>query len=156
MGLRGLGQGDGEAERLDLPEVVAELAVGIGAGLVVAVAEVGEPGGRVFQQVPDDDQDGAGDGDLGFGFAAAAGDPVVALAEEGGGAGRAGGGLAEGPAQPGVALALLPGPGTRAGLAGGRGQPRPRPPGGGGGGTGPVPGPLRAGCAGPGSPLAPG
>ena len=35
-GLAGLGEGDGEAERLDLPDVVAELAVGIGAGLVVA------------------------------------------------------------------------------------------------------------------------
>ena len=46
-GLSGLGEGDGEAERLDLPDVVAELAVGIGAGLVVAGAEVGEPGGRV-------------------------------------------------------------------------------------------------------------
>jgi hypothetical protein len=50
--------------------VVAQLAVGVGAGLVVAVAEVGVPGGRVGQQVPDDDQDGAGDGDLGLGFAA--------------------------------------------------------------------------------------
>jgi hypothetical protein len=28
-GLRDLGQGDGEAERLDLPNVVAELAVGL-------------------------------------------------------------------------------------------------------------------------------
>jgi hypothetical protein len=53
---------------------------------VVAVAEVGEPGGGVGQQVPDDEQDGAGHGDLGFGLAAAASDPVVALAEEGGGA----------------------------------------------------------------------
>ena len=47
MGLRGFGKGDLEAEGLDLPDVVAELAVGIGAGLVVAGAEVGEPGGRV-------------------------------------------------------------------------------------------------------------
>jgi hypothetical protein len=46
-GLSGFGEGDGEAEGLDLPDVVAELAVGIGAGLVVAGAEVGEPGGRV-------------------------------------------------------------------------------------------------------------
>ena len=68
------GQGDGEAERLDLPDVVAELAVDIGAGLVVAVAEVGVPGGGIGQQVPDDDQDGAGDGDLGLGLAAAAGE----------------------------------------------------------------------------------
>ena len=35
-GLSGLGEGDGEAEHLDLPDVVAELAVGNGAGLVVA------------------------------------------------------------------------------------------------------------------------
>jgi len=80
MGLSGLGEGDGEAERLDLPHVVAEFAVGVGAGLVVAGAEVGVPGGRVGEQVPDDDQDGAGDGDLGLGLAAAAGDPAVALA----------------------------------------------------------------------------
>src|SRR5262245_15102310 len=46
-GLPGLGEGDGEAERLDLPDVVAELAVGVGTGLVVAGAEVGEPGSRV-------------------------------------------------------------------------------------------------------------
>ena len=50
---------------LDLPDVVAELAVGLGAGLVVAGAEVGEPGPGAGEQVPDDDQDGAGGGDLG-------------------------------------------------------------------------------------------
>ena len=93
--------------------------------LVVAGAEVGEPGGRVGEQVPDDDQDGAGHGDLGFGFAAAAGDPVVPLAEEGVRAGGADGGLAEGAAQVAVALALLPGPGPGPGLAGGRAQPGP-------------------------------
>ena len=118
MGLSGLGEGDGEAECLDLPDVVAELAVGFSVSLVVAGAEVGEPGGRVSEQVPDDDQDGAGDGDLGLGLAAAAGDPAVALTEEGGGAGRVDGGLAEGGAQPGVAPALPPGPGPGAGLAG--------------------------------------
>jgi len=57
MGLCGLGQGDSEAERLDLPDVVAKSAVDIGAGLVVAVAEVGVPGGGVGQQVPDDECD---------------------------------------------------------------------------------------------------
>src|SRR5438045_5828205 len=92
MGLRGFGQGDLEAESLDLPDVVAELAGDIGAGLVVAVAEVGVAGFGVTEQVPDDDQDGAGDGDLGLGLAAAAGDAVVALAEEAGGAGGADGG----------------------------------------------------------------
>jgi len=44
-------------------------------GEAAAGAEVGEPGGWVSEQVPDDDQDGAGDGDLGLGLAAAAGDP---------------------------------------------------------------------------------
>jgi hypothetical protein len=52
VGLGGPGYGDVEAEGLDLPDVVTELAVGIGAGLVVAVAEVGEPGSGVGQQVP--------------------------------------------------------------------------------------------------------
>jgi len=85
-GLRGLGQGDLEGEGLDLADVVAELAVGVGTGLVVARAEVGVPGGWVGQQVPDDHQGGAGRSDLGPGLAAAAGDPVVALAEEGDGA----------------------------------------------------------------------
>src|SRR5215831_4720385 len=138
MGLCRPGQGDSEAECLDLPDVVAEFAVDIGAGLVVAVAEVGVPGGGVGEQVPDDDQDGAGDGDLGFGLAAAAGDPGVAFAEEGGGAGGADGGLAEGPAQPGVALAFLPGPGTGPGLAGGWAQPGPGHQVGGGGEPGHV------------------
>jgi hypothetical protein len=36
-----------EAERVDLPDVVAKLAVDVGAGLVGAVAEVGVPGGTV-------------------------------------------------------------------------------------------------------------
>ena len=71
-GLSGFGEGDGEAECLDLPDVAAELAVDIGAGLV-AGPEVGEPGGGIGEQVPDDDQDGAGDRDLGLGLAAAAG-----------------------------------------------------------------------------------
>ena len=40
-----------EAERLDLPDVVTDLPVDIGAGLVVARAEVGVPGGGVGEQV---------------------------------------------------------------------------------------------------------
>src|SRR6516162_3333057 len=108
MGLRGFGEGDLEAESLDLPDVVAELAGDIGAGLVVAVAEVGVAGFGVTEQVPDDDQDGAGHGDLGLGRAAAAGDPGVALAEEGGGAGGAGGGPAEAAAQVALPWPLLP------------------------------------------------
>jgi hypothetical protein len=138
--LRGLGEGDGEAEGLDLPDVVLQLAVGVEAGLVVAGAEVGEPGFGVLQQVPDDDQDGAGDGDLGLDLAAAAEDPVVALAEEGLGADGAVGGLAEGAAQPGVALALLPGPGAGAGLPRLKDTARPRTPGARRWGTGTCPG----------------
>jgi hypothetical protein len=65
LGLGGLSDGDVEAECLDLAYVVAELAVGVGAGLVVAVAEVGVAGFGAGEQVPNDDQDGACDGDLG-------------------------------------------------------------------------------------------
>src|SRR5258708_27293685 len=109
-GLRGLGEGDGEAERFDLPDVVFDLLVFVGAGLVVAGAEVGEPVGGVGEQVPGDDQDGAGDCDLGLGLAAAAGDAVVPLAEGGLGAGGDVGGPAEDAAPPGVTLTFLPGP----------------------------------------------
>ena len=132
MELRGLGEGDLEPEGLDLPDVVLQLAVGVGAGLVVAGAEVGEPGGGVGEQMPDDDQDGPGDGDLGLGLAAAAGDPVESLAEERIGAGGADGGLAEGPAQVGVART-----GGRTGTA------RPTTLGGRRWGTGSCPGPFR-------------
>jgi hypothetical protein len=59
MELGGLGKGDVEAERFDLPHVVAEPAAGFGAGLVVAVAEVGEAGCGVTEQVPDDHQEGS-------------------------------------------------------------------------------------------------
>ena len=52
IGLGGLGQGDVEAEGLDLADVVAELAVSVEAGQMVAGAEVGEPGGGVGEQVP--------------------------------------------------------------------------------------------------------
>jgi hypothetical protein len=41
-GSGGLGDGDLEAEGLDLADVVVQLAVGVEAGLVVAVAEVEE------------------------------------------------------------------------------------------------------------------
>jgi hypothetical protein len=42
-------------ERFDLPDVVPDLAVLVGAGGVVAGAEVGEPGLGAGQQVPDDE-----------------------------------------------------------------------------------------------------
>jgi hypothetical protein len=58
-GLSGLGEGDGEAERLDLPDVVAELAVGIGAGLVRAASSLtwnyatgAGPGARTGSDAP--------------------------------------------------------------------------------------------------------
>ena len=50
-GSGGLGDGDVEAERFDLPDVVIDLLVCVGAGLVVAGAEVGEPAGGVGEQV---------------------------------------------------------------------------------------------------------
>src|ERR1700730_564513 len=101
--------GDGVAEQcFDLPDVVFDPLVFVGAGLVVAGAEVGVPGGGVGEQVPDDDQDGAGAGDLSLGLAAAAGDAPVAFAEEGISAGGADGGLAEAATQVAVALAFLP------------------------------------------------
>ena len=58
--------GDGEAEGLKLADVVADLSFGAGAVVVVAGAEVVEPGSRVGEQVEDDDEDRAGDGGLGF------------------------------------------------------------------------------------------
>src|SRR5258707_14522900 len=108
-GLRGLGEGDGEAERFDLPDVVFDLLVFVGAGLVVAGAEVGEPVGGGGEQGPGGDQDGAGDCDLGLGLAAAAGGAVVPPAEEGLGAGGGVGGPAEGAAEPRGTLTLLAG-----------------------------------------------
>ena len=52
MGLDGLGDGGGEAECRDLPDVVAQLAVNIESGLLVAEDEVGEPGGVVGEHLP--------------------------------------------------------------------------------------------------------
>src|SRR6266568_5385360 len=100
-----LGEGDGEAERFELPDVVAGLFVFVGAAGVVAGAEFMEGGGRVGEQVPDDHQDGAGDRDQGLELAAAPDDPPVAFAEEGVGLRRGGGGLTEDAFEIGVALA---------------------------------------------------
>jgi len=52
MGLGVLDEGDGKSERLDLPDVIAELAVFAGAVLVIGVAGSGEPGGGLGRQVP--------------------------------------------------------------------------------------------------------
>jgi hypothetical protein len=54
----------------------------VGAGGVVAGAELAVAGGRCGEQVPDDHQDGAGDGDQGLELAAAPDDPPVAFAGE--------------------------------------------------------------------------
>ncbi len=62
----------------------------VGACLVVAVAEVVVAGVGVGEQVPDDREDRVADGDDRASLAAAAGDPVVALAEEGVGPGGCG------------------------------------------------------------------
>ncbi|MDM4721680.1 hypothetical protein QTQ03_19555 [Micromonospora sp. WMMA1363] len=80
------------AEGFELPDEGVELAVGVDAPVVVVGAEVLVAGGRVGEQVPDDDQDGAGDGDEGLAFTAAFDDAPVAFGEEaaaaaGGGAG---------------------------------------------------------------------
>jgi len=85
---------------------------------VVVGAEIAEAGGRVGQQVPDDDEDGAGDRDQGLEFAAAFDDAPVAFAKEGVGFGGGGGGLAERTFQVGVVFAGLAGAGNRLGLDG--------------------------------------
>jgi len=143
VGSGGRGDGDDQAGRLELADVAADLLVFVGAAGVVIGAEVGEPGFGAGEQVPDDDQDGAGNSDLGLGPPAAAGEALMALAEEGCGAGCAGGGLAEVAAQVTVALAFLPGavPGGRTG--GRRGRARPRRPGGQRWGNGTCPGRFR-------------
>ena len=118
----GWAQGDGEAEGLELADVVEGLAVLVDAGRVVVAAEVVEARGGVGEQVPDDDQDGAGDRDEGLELAAAFDQPPVALAEEGVGLGRGGGGFAEDALEVAVALAGLAGPGLGPGLDGLGGQ----------------------------------
>src|SRR5207245_10576809 len=83
-------------------------------------AEVGEVGGGVRQQVPDDGEDGVADGDQGAFLAAAPDDALIAGCEEGAGADGSGGGFAEGAAEPWVALAGGRGLAAAGGLAGGR------------------------------------
>ena len=119
------GEGDVEAEGLELADVVADLAFAADAGVVVVRAEVVEPGCGVGEQVEDDDEDGAGDGGQGLAFPARAGEAAVALAEEGVGAGGGGGDLAEDAVELGVALARAAGGGLLAGLAGLRAAFRP-------------------------------
>jgi hypothetical protein len=79
--------------------VVADLALGVGAGGVVVRTEVDELGLLVGEQRPDDDQDRAAGRHDRWLPAAATGDPSIALAEEGIGAGGADRGLPEDPGQ---------------------------------------------------------
>ena len=116
---------DVQAQGLELADVVADLALPVDVGVVVAGSEVAEPGFGVGQQVEDDDQDGAGDGDYGFALAAAAGQAAVALAGEGTGPAGGGGDLAQDAVEVRVALAGLAGAGLGPGLAGLRAAFRP-------------------------------
>ena len=88
-------EGDAEAQRGELTDVVADLAGGVNAMGVVVGSQVVKACGWVGQQVPNDDQDRAGDRDEGFELAAAFDQASVALAEEGVRLGRSGGGFAE-------------------------------------------------------------
>src|SRR6202171_4002512 len=83
-------EGDSEAQRGELGDVVAHPAFDVDPGDVVVGSEVVEAGEGVGEQVPDDDQDGAGDRDQGLELAATFDDAAVALAEEGVGSGRRG------------------------------------------------------------------
>ena len=78
-GLGGGLQDDPVAEGFELANVVALLALWVGTGVVVAGAEVVEPGALVAKQVSDDDQDGTTYRDHGLLLTAAAGDATVAF-----------------------------------------------------------------------------
>ena len=141
--LGGRGDGDVEAEGLELAEVGADLAVAVGLAIVPAGAEVAEPGAGVGQQVPDDDEDGPADRALGADAADAAGEAAEPLAGEGTGAGRAGRCL--GAVSLEVGVAVPPGglAGAGAGLASDGGEPGPGREVRGGSGTASCPGPFR-------------
>src|SRR4051794_14621290 len=113
--------GDFEAERLELADVIACLPAGVDAagGGVGAPGPGGEGGGEVVgaqvpvgaggvvEQVPDDEEEGAGDRDHGFELPHAFAQPPVAFAEEGLSLGGRAGDLTEYPFEVGVALAGL-------------------------------------------------
>ncbi|MFI6455551.1 hypothetical protein ACIBF6_28795 [Streptosporangium amethystogenes] len=65
-----------------MADVVALLAFGTDAIVVVAGAEVDEVGLGVREKLPDDGEDGAADGDDGSLLAASSGDASVAFSEE--------------------------------------------------------------------------
>jgi hypothetical protein len=96
---------DGVAECFELADEVACSAVFVDAAGVVVGAEVVVAGGRVGEQLPDDDEDRAGDGNERLQFAAAFDEPAVALTEERVRLRGGGGGLAEDAFQVAVALA---------------------------------------------------
>src|SRR5579872_3632594 len=116
--LGGGGDGDVEAEGVELAEVGADLAVAVGFAFVPVGAEVGEPGFRVGKQVPDDGQDGAADGAFGPVPAQAPRQAAEPFAEEGLGAGGAVGGLGAVALEVGVALSFPGFAVAGAGLAG--------------------------------------
>src|SRR5579875_3111435 len=118
-------EGDGQAEGLELADVVADLAIPADVVVVMTGSEVAEASAAVGEQVEDDDQDGAGDGGQGLALAAAFDQAAVAGAEEGIGPGGGGGDLAEDAVEPGVSLASLAGGGLLPGLAGLRAAFRP-------------------------------
>ena len=100
-----------------------DLAVAVSLAPVPAGAEVAEPGRRVGQQVPDDDEDGPADRALGADAADAAGEAAEPLAEEGVGAGRAERCLGAVALEVGVAVPLAGLALAGAGLAGDGGEP---------------------------------
>jgi hypothetical protein len=110
----GLG-GEFAAGGLELADVAADAAPGVGAGGAEPWPQAGEPGLRVREQVPGDDQDGAAGRDVGALGAAAPGDAPAPLAGECAGLGGACGGVSGHGSEVGVAVAggalafLLPG-----------------------------------------------
>jgi hypothetical protein len=81
LGGRGV-DGHVEAEGLELAEVGTDLALTACLLVVPAGPEVGEPGGGVGEELPDDDEDGASDGAFGLVPAEPPGQPAEPLAEE--------------------------------------------------------------------------
>src|SRR5215472_18053877 len=105
-------ESDPVAQRCQLADVVADLALGTGVAWVELRAQVVEAGIGIGQQMPDDDQQRPADRDDGLLRAAASSDPPVALTEEGLGVTGRDRSLAQHPGQVGIAV-----PGTGGFLA---------------------------------------
>lgn len=71
------GEGDGVAECFELSDVVVFTGFGVGVAVEVLGTEVVEPGVRVLQEVPDDDEDGTADSDDGAFLAPSFGQPPM-------------------------------------------------------------------------------